>query len=45
MVKISFGSEDDIDPVKNVLFVPKHDLSKPNPNEFERVCIYIYMTT
>ena len=39
MVKISFGFEDDIDPVKKVLFVPKHDLSKPNPNEFEKVDI------
>ena len=37
MVKISFGSEDDTDPVKNVLFVPKNDLSKPKPNEFEKV--------
>lgn len=37
MVKISFGSEDDIDPVKNVLFVTKHDLSRPSPNEFQKV--------
>ena len=41
MVKISFGSEDDVDPVRNVSFVPKHDLSKPDPNEFEKVAINV----
>ena len=37
VVKISYGSEDDIDPVKNVLFVEKRNLSKPSPNEFQKV--------
>ena len=41
MVKVTFGLEEDKHPLKNVLFVPKDDLSKSNPNEFEKVYIGI----
>ena len=39
MVTILFGSGEptDKDPLKDVLFVSKDDLSKPNPNELEKV--------
>lgn len=42
MVEFTFGTQEDTDPLKNVLFVAKDDLTKPNPNEFEKVhsCIY-----
>ena len=43
MVTILLGSgkPKDQDPLKDILFVPKDDLSKPNPNTLEKVHSYI----
>ena len=42
MVKISFGLDDDnqTHPLEKISFVSKDDLSKPNPNEYEKVSVF-----